>query len=159
VLVRQRTKANDFVRGRELFDDPAYVYQAIVTNRNEPPEDIWRFYRKHADIENQIRELKWDYGIDGFCQKKFFETEAAFRFVCVVYNLVSLLQNKLGFSVYRTLGTLRTQLLAVGALVGRSGHTTVLRLSLQGPWRNRFDGYLRTLFPSQESNCGAVGSG
>jgi hypothetical protein len=159
VLVRQRTKANDFVRGRELFDDPAYVYQAIITNRHELPEEIWRFYRKHADIENQIRELKWDYGMDGFCQKKFFATEAAFRFVCVVYNLVSLLQDKLGFSVYRTLGTLRTQLLAVGALLGRSGHTPVLRLSLQGPWRDRFNGYLQILLPSQKSNCGAVGTG
>ncbi len=77
----------------------------------------------------------------------------------VVYNLASLLQSKLGFSVYRTLGTLRTQLLAVGILVGRSSHNVVLRLSLQGPWRDRFDRYLRVLFPSQKSNCGAVGTG
>ena len=159
VVVRQRTHGNDFVRGRELFDDPAYAYQAIATNLNKPPEDVWRFYRKHADIENQIRELKWDYGVDGFCQKKFFATEAAFRFVCVVYNLVSLLQSTLDFPVYRTLGTLRTQLLAVGTLVGRSGHKTVLRLSLQGPWRDRFEGYLRVFFPSQKINCGAVGTG
>lgn len=159
VLVRQRTRRNDFVRGRELFDDPAYAYQAILTNREDAPEEVWRFYRGHADIENQIRELKWDYGIDGFCQKKFFPTEAAFRLVCVTYNLVSLLQEKLGFPVYRTLGTLRSQLFTVGAIVGTQGRKPVLRLSLGGPWRERFQGYLRVLFPSPKSNRGAVGTG
>ncbi len=142
-----------------MFDDPAYVYQAIITNRTEAPEVVWRFYRKHADIENQIRELKWDYGMDGFCQDKFFATEAAFRFVCVAYNLVSLLQSKLAFPIYRTLGTLRTQVLAIGAIVGQSGHKTVLRLSLQGPWRDRFEGYLQVIFPSQKTNCSAVETG
>jgi hypothetical protein len=159
VLIRQRTSSQDFIRGRELFDDPAYVYQAILTNRVDVPEVIWRFYRGHADIENQIRELKWDYGIDGFCQKKFYATEAAFRFVCVLYNLMSLMQSQLAFPVYRTLGTIRTQMLAIGAIVGRSGHKVILRLSLQGPFRERFEGYLRILFPSHKINCAAVGTG
>lgn len=159
VLVRQREKDKDFVRGRELFDDPAYLYQAIVTNRTESPEDIWRFYRKHADIENQIRELKWDYGIDGFCQKKFFPTEAAFRLVCVTYNLISLLQDKLAFKTYRTLGTLRSSLFTVGAILGTQGRKTVLRLSLSGRWRERFAGYLQALLLSSKSNCGAVEAG
>jgi hypothetical protein len=159
VLVRQRAKDKDFVRGRELFDDPAYLYQAILTNMPDAPEAIWRFYRKHADIENQIRELKWDYGIDGFCQKKFFATEAAFRMVCVTYNLVSLLQDKLGFSPYRTLGILRSKLFTVGAILGTQGRKTILRMSLSGPWRDRFQGYLQVVFPSPKPKCGAVGSG
>jgi hypothetical protein len=159
VLVRQRVKEKDFVRGRELFDDPAYAYQAILTNRPDAPEEVWRFYRKHADIENQIRELKWDYGIDGFCQKKFFATEAAFRMVCVTYNLVSLLQEKLGSKVYKTLGTLRGQLFAVGAIVGTQGRKTILRMALSGPWRERFEEHLRVLFPSSKSKCNAVGTG
>lgn len=159
VLVRQRTKADDFVRGRELFDDPAYAYQAILTNRLEAPEEIWRFYRGHADIENRIRELKWDYGIDGFCQKKFYATEAAFRLVCVTHNLMTLLQDKLGFEVHRTLGTLRANLLACGAVVGRSGRRTVLRMSLAGPWREQFRSYLAALFPTSDINRGAVGTG
>lgn len=55
VLIRQRTKERDFVRDQELFDDPAYVYQAILTDRREPPEEAWPFYRGRAEIENQIR--------------------------------------------------------------------------------------------------------
>lgn len=159
VLVRQRTRQNDFVRGRELFDDPAYVYQAILTNRSDAPEDVWRFYRPHADIENQIRELKWDYGIDGFCQRKFYATEAAFRLVCVTYNLVSVLQDKLKFPIYKTLGTIRTQLLAVGAIVGTQGRRTFIRLSVPGAWRDRFLEHWRAVFPPIKTNGGAVESG
>lgn len=159
VMIRQRARTGDFVRGRELFDDPAYLYQAILTNRSDAPEAVWRFYRDHAEIEARIRELKWDYGIDGFCQKKFFATEAMFRFVCVLHNLLTLLQDKLGFAVYRTLGTLRAQLLTQGAVVGRAGHRTVLRLSLSGPWREKFQGFLETVFPSPKTNCVAVETG
>lgn len=159
VLVRQHTKERDFIRGRELFDDPAYAYQAILTDRTDAPEEVWRFYRGHADVENQIRELKWDYGIDGFCQKKFFATEAAFRLVCVTYNLISLLQEKLGRKKYQTLGTLRGQLLACGAVVGREGRKTVLRLSLAGPWREQFERALAVFFPTENAHRVAVEAG
>jgi hypothetical protein len=158
VLIRQRTKDRDFVRGRELFDDPAYAYQAILTNRNDAPEEVWRFYRDHAKIELQIRELKWDYGIDGFAQKRFFATEAAFRLVCVTFNLVNLLQERLGPG-HQTLGTLRTQLLACGAVLGRDGKRKVLRLSLAGPWRDRFTRALASFFPTTRVNCASVATG
>lgn len=158
VLIRQRAKERDFVRGRELFDDPAYLYQAILTNRTDSPEEVWRFYRPHAEIETRIRELKWDYGIDGFAQKRFFATEAAFRMVCVTFNLVSLLQERMGQS-HQTLGTLRTQLLAIGAVLGRDGRRTVLRLSLRGPWLDRFEQALAKVFPSGNPNCASVETG
>jgi len=157
-LIRQRAKDRDFVRGRELFDDPAYLYQAILTNRTDAPEDVWRFYRPHAEIETRIRELKWDYGIDGFSQRRFFATEAAFRLVCVTFNLVSLLQERTGRS-YQTLGTLRTQLLACGAVLGRAGRRTILRLSLSGPWRARFQQALTVFFPAVKANRYSVGPG
>lgn len=159
VLIRQRKKDLDFVRGRELFDLPGYVFQAILTNRADAPEEVWRFYRGHAEIETKIRELKWDYGIDGFSQKKFFATEAAFRLVCVTYNLVSLLQEKIGQDGYKTLGTIRAQLLACGAVLGRDGKKMVLRLSLVGPWRERFAQALNIFFPTIKANCASVGVG
>jgi len=159
VLIRQRAKDRDFVRGRELFDDPAYLYQAILTNRTDAPEEVWRFYRGHAEIETKIRELKWDYGIDGFTQKRFYATEAAFRLVCVTCNLMSLLQEKIGQHKYQTLGTLRFRLLACGAVLGRDGKRTILRLSLAGPWRERFERALGAFFQTTKSNCAAVGIG
>mgnify|MGYP001604781942 CR=1 FL=1 len=87
-----------------------------------------------------------------------FATEAAFRLVCVTCNLISLLQEKLGQD-YQTLGTLRAQLLACGALVGRDGKRTMLRLSLAGPWRERFQRALGVSFSTTETNCAAVETG
>jgi hypothetical protein len=159
VLIRRRKKELDFVRGRELFDLPGYLFQAILTSRTDAPEEVWRFYRKHAEIETKIRELKWDYGVDGFAQKKFFATEAAFRLVCVTYNLVTLLQERIGQKNYQTLGTLRAQLLACGAVLGGDGKRTVLRLSLAGPWRERFEQALRAFFPTRKANCASVAAG
>jgi len=159
VLIRRRKKDLDFIRGRELFDLPGYLFQAILTNRTDAPEEVWRFYRKHAEIETKIRELKWDYGIDGFAQKKFFATEAAFRMVCITFNLMTLLQEKIGQHGYQTLGTLRTQLLACGAMLGRDGKRTVLRLSLAGPWRERFERALAVFFPTRKANCASVATG
>ncbi len=112
-----------------------------------------------AEIETKIRELKWDYGVDGFAQKRFFATEAAFRLMCVTCNLISLLQEKIGQQGYQTLGTLWAHLLTCGAVVGSDGRKTVLRLSLAGPWRERFERALKAFFPTTEVNCAAVGAG
>ncbi len=38
VVMRQRDRPNDFVRGKELFDDKAYLYQGIFTDLPDAPE-------------------------------------------------------------------------------------------------------------------------
>ena len=47
---------------------------------------IWNIYRVCGDAENRIKELKYDFGTDSFCLKKFFATEAAFRFIMIGYR-------------------------------------------------------------------------
>ena len=89
------------------FDLLGYLFQAILTNRTDAPEEVWRFYRKHAEIETKIRELKWDYDIDGFAQNK----------------------------------------------------RTVLRLSLAGPWRERFERALTVFLPARKTNRVSVAAG
>ena len=42
-----------------------------------------------ADMENHIAELQHDLGADGFCRKQFFATEAAFRAVLLLFNLLA----------------------------------------------------------------------
>ena len=159
VVIRQRDRPNDFVRGKELFDDKAYLYQGIFTDMPDAPEEVWRFYRKRAILETRIRELKWDYGIDGFCMKKFYATEAAFRVVCFVYNLMQQFQKEIGIQGKKTLGVIRTMVLACGAELGRDGHKMVLRLSLAGKRRERFRGYCDKIFHWEKFNGVAVENG
>ncbi|MDD5210617.1 MAG: IS1380 family transposase [Elusimicrobiales bacterium] len=159
VVIRQRDRPNDFVRGKELFDDKAYLYQGIFTDLPDAPEEVWRFYRKRAVLETRIRELKWDYGLDGFCMKKFYATEAAFRMVCFAYNLMQQFQKELGIRTKKTLGVVRTMVLACGAELGRDGHKMVLRLSLSGKRRERFRGYYDKIFHWEKPNGVAVETG
>jgi hypothetical protein len=77
----------------------------------------------------------------------------------VTYNLISLFQERLGKKTYQTLGTLRGQLLACGAVVGREGRKMVLRLSLAGPWREQFEKALAAFFPMENANRVAVDAG
>jgi len=159
VVIRQRNRKDDFVRGKELFDDKAYLYQGLFTNRTEPPEFIWRFYRGRANMENRIRELKWDYGIDGFCMKKFYATEAAFQMVCFTYNLMQQFQKAIGFRLKKTLGVIRMLVLACGAELGRDGRKMTLRLSVSGKRRRMFEEYASRIFESDIDSCVAVESG
>lgn len=160
VIIKERNPKGDFIKGRELFDDPAYVYQAIISNCTEEPENVWRFYRGRSDSENRIRELKHDYGIDGFCFKRFYATEAAFRLVCLTHNLLVMMGKQLGYDRYRTLGTIRYQHFVCGAVLGKEGRKPVIRLSLRSPGlREQFLEHLRRLFTPDNINCVAVESG
>ena len=75
--------------GRKLIDVPGYTFRVFVTSCSDPPQEIWRGYHRRADMENRIAELKHDLGADGFCMKQFFATEAAFRAVLLLFNLLA----------------------------------------------------------------------
>ena len=80
-------------------------------------------------MENRIAELKHDLGADGFCLKQFFATEAAFRSVLLLFNLLAEFQRAAGLPAYREPATIRTQILTCGAILGRAGRRLVLHLS------------------------------
>ena len=80
-------------------------------------------------MENRIAELKHDLGADGFCMKQFLATEAAFRTVLLLFNLLAEFQRAAGLPVYREPATIRTQVLTCGAILGRAGRRLVIHLS------------------------------
>jgi hypothetical protein len=52
-----------------------------VTNLELPVIKIWDLYNGRADCENRIKELKQDFGLESFCLKDFWATEASFRWI------------------------------------------------------------------------------
>ena len=76
-------------------------------------------------MENRIAELKHDLGADGFCLQKFFATEAAFRAVLLLFNLLAEFQRAAGLAKYREPATVRSQVLTCGAILGRAGRQLV----------------------------------
>jgi hypothetical protein len=129
VVVRERVREKRGSVGRKLIDVPGYTFRIFVTSCTAAPLDIWRQYNRRADMENRIEELKNDLGADGFCLKHFFATEAAFRSILLLFNLLAEFQRAAGLSGYQQPATLRAQVLTCGAILGRAGRRIVLHLS------------------------------
>jgi DNA-directed RNA polymerase subunit N (RpoN/RPB10) len=129
VVIREQVREGRDSVGRKLIDVPGYTFRVFVTSCSDPPEEIWRDYNRRADMENRIAELKHDLGADSFCLKQFFATEAAFRAVLLLFNLLAEFQRAAGMPVYRQPTTIRTQVLTCGAILGRAGRRLVLHLS------------------------------
>ncbi len=129
VVVREQLRETRRSLGRKLLEVPGYTFRVFVTNRAEAPEEIWRDYNQRACIEQRIEELKSDLAADDFCLREFFATEAAFLGILMLFNLLGEFQRASGMTGYRQPATLRVQVFLCGAILGRTGHHTVLHLS------------------------------
>ena len=129
VVIREVVREGRESVGRKLIAVPGYVFRIFVTTCSDPPEEIWRNYNRRSDMENRIAELKHDLGADGFCLKQFFATEAAFRAILLLFNLLVEFQRAADLPPYREPATIRTQVLTGGAILGRAARRLVLHLS------------------------------
>src|SRR6266849_6486398 len=114
------------------------TFHVLVTTLDHDPVQTWRFYNSRAESENRIKELKQDFGADGFCLHSFDGTEAAFRLICFLFNLIADFKREVTQNEAPRLMTLRTRLLVIGAIRGADGRQQILRLGLRGRWRQRF---------------------
>ncbi len=129
VVVREQLRETKRSLGRKLFEVPGYTFRIFVTNRPDPPEEIWRDYNQRACVEQRIEELKSDLAADDFCLREFFATEAAFLGILMLFNLLGEFQRASGMTRYRQPASLRVQVFLCGAILGRAGHHAVLHLS------------------------------
>ena len=134
---------------RTLFDklgidqDKVYKtrYHALVTDQSLPAVEIWEQYKRRGDAENRIKELKEDFGVQGFCMDDFCATETAMRFVMVAYNLMSLFRQLTHQKQAQPkLSTLRFNCFAVGSWISEHGRKKVLKMSVPLKRRQWYDG-------------------
>ena len=69
-----------------LFDSLGYTYGVFVTNLDWDEEDIYRFYDKRADVENHIREAKYDLFIDHISTENFHANSADLELKLLALN-------------------------------------------------------------------------
>jgi DDE family transposase len=138
VVVRELLRERPEARGRKLLEVPGYTFHVLVTTLSLDPVQTWRFYNSRAESENRLKELKEDFGADGFCLQSFYGTEAAFRLICFLFNLIADFKREVIRDESPRLLTLRTKVLVIGAILGVEGRHTVLRLGLRERWRRHF---------------------
>jgi len=132
VVIRERVREEKPALGRKLIDVPGYTYRVFVTDGTQAPELEWRDYNQRACIEQRIGELKDDLAADDFCKQEFYATEAAFRAVLMLFNLLSTWQKAARGEEhgYQRPATLRMEVFMCGAIAGSRGHTPVVYLSM-----------------------------
>lgn len=136
VVVRKHIEIRPHAGGKllDLFSGAGfkeYRYSCFVTNLDLPGDQIWDMYKSRADAENRIKELKTDFGMENFCLKDFWATEASFRFMMLAYNIMSLFRLMAVRShKSSTLQTLRFHCFALGAWKASHSGKTVLKIAL-----------------------------
>jgi hypothetical protein len=129
VAVRERIRDTKPSVGKKLIDLPEYTLRVFVTSLEAAPEEIWRDYNHRADMENRIAELKHDLGADRFCLKDFHATDAVFRSVLLLFNLLSEFRRASGIAQHKEPGTLRSTVFLCGAELKQEGSEIVLSLA------------------------------
>ena len=145
VVVRQEIKKRPQATGKQLslFSEEDYGKEYrhslyVTNNHTDSPQEIWRFYRPRANVENIIENLKNGFGLSAYNMKNFWATEAVLMTICLIlHNLVTMLIQQVLHSSDkgRKLRTLRMEYLVVPALLGKDGRDDVLRLGLSNPKR------------------------
>jgi hypothetical protein len=107
-----------------------------------------RHLRKRADAENQIKELRYEYGMEGCCSESIAATEHAFRWVMVAYNLMSLFKQwVMGGKSYPSLATVRFKCIALRIYIVHRGRAIILKIAAKDRKRD----YIDELFVKQGS--------
>jgi DNA-directed RNA polymerase subunit N (RpoN/RPB10) len=160
LLLRHRVAERPEAGGKVLLEVPGYRFQALVTNLPSSwnPLAVWRRYNGRAESENRIKELGSQFGVKGFCCKKFWATQAVCQLAIWAYNLCVLLQRELGLLEKVQLQTLRWRLFCRAAVWSRAQGRSTLKLAVRGPterswWLQVIEKLNSTLPPL---NCNAV---
>jgi len=127
-----------------LFEMQGFSYQAIVTNLDLLPINVWKFYNGRATAELVIRELKEGCSIGKIPRKDWAANLAYFQLVLFAYNLLIWFKHLYLPKEFRNLNiqTLRQRLLWVPAILVRPQGKPVLRLPKSYPYKEQF---LKTL--------------
>ena len=129
-------------QGEQLtLDGGDYHYYVLVTNdRERDGDELERWHRAKANVENRIKEAKLGLGLDNLPCRVFHANWAYLLCTLLAYNLLVWL--KLLALPEREQQSyakrLRFRFIAVAATVGRSGRRLLLRLSGGYPLLNDF---------------------
>lgn len=119
-----------------LFDEYTWKYQAIVTDQDWRPEDIWHFYNQRATCEILIKDMKTGLNINSISKADFWPNAADLWLKTLAYNVfLHLKQHAPGHYQSFSVARLRRAFLAIPAVIVR--HARRWRLRLPRDWPHR----------------------
>jgi len=124
--------------GSQLSLFTEFSYHAFVTDRSGEMLDLEQDHRRHADVENTIRDLKYGVGLNHLPSGRFAANAAWLALNVMAYN-VARFSTRIGLGEPTiTTETLRRRYLTVPGRMTRSARRRTLHLPARWPWAARF---------------------
>jgi hypothetical protein len=124
--------------GSQLALFALYAYHAFITDRDGDTRVLEADHRRHAEIENAIRDLKYGVGLNHLPSGKFAANGAWLAVQVMAHNLARWTARiGLGEGIVTT-KTLRRRLFSLAGRLTRSARRTTLHLPDRWPWAIEF---------------------
>lgn len=121
--------------GSQLAAFVLYDYHPFITDRDGMTLELEADHRRHAEVENAIRDLKYGVGLNHLPSGRF-AANGAWLAVCVIAHNLARWTARLGLRETRpvTTKTLRRQLFGLVGRLTRSARRVTLHLPARWPW-------------------------
>ena len=124
--------------GSQLALLTLYDFHAFITDRAGEMLELEADHRRHAEIENAIRDLKYGMGLNHLPSGKFAANGAWLAVQVMAHNLARWTARiGLGAGIVTT-KTLRRRLFALAGRLTRSARRLTLHLPARWPWADEF---------------------
>lgn len=125
--------------GSQLALLTLYDYHAFITDRDGETVSLEADHRRHAEIENAIRDLKYGMGLNHLPSGKFGANGAWLAVQVLAHNLARWTARLgLGTGIVTT-KTLRRRLFGLAGRLTRSARRSKLHFAERWPWAAEFD--------------------
>ena len=131
--------------GSQLALFASYSYHGCITDREGDTLDLEADHRRHAEIENAIRDLKYGVGLNHLPSGRFPANAAWLAVQVLAHNMARWTARiGLGQQVVTT-KTLRRRFLSLAGRLTRKARRLTLHLPHRWPWQNQFSSALAQL--------------
>jgi hypothetical protein len=124
-----------------LFTIRGYGYRALITNLRLKPRHVWNFHNQRAKgAELNIKELKNSYPLTKIPTQSYTANIAYLQILLFAFNLVNWFKRLClpkEFR-YKTLRTIRQDLIVIPARLVRIGRSNILKLPAKYPYQKLF---------------------
>ena len=128
--------------GSQLALFATYSYHAFITDRQGDTLDLEADHRRHAEIENAIRDLKYGVGLNHLPSGRF-PANGAWRAVQVIAHNLARWTTRIGLGEQlATTKTLRRRFFSLAGRISNSARRRTLHLPQNWPGQNHFSSAL-----------------
>ena len=124
--------------GSQLALFASYSYHAMITDREGDTLELEADHRRHAEIENAIRDLKYGVGLNHLPSGRFSANGAWLAVQVMAHNLARWTQRIALGETVATTKTLRRRFLSLAGRITRKARQLTLHLPRRWPWESQF---------------------